>query len=413
MLENYTDNLAFPCKNLIYYPTYSSLSDKELRGYFTWRTQLRNGNPPNISLTYLLIYVYELINNIGVGDPQEGFDKLLELSEIYAEGITSRSVPFQKWLRDYIIYYNLPGDLISREEENEVLDENLVIFDNFENESKADVLDAIKKIAPSWLNRSRFYARHAGDVDEVIYLVLVKMNEHYSKKCKNSLSEQFFKDDFSEYYFPFSGAVFGDPLYRTDYEYELNPGNKFGCKDGYWYRSYRRLNRRGIRKLDKLFKTIDCRMREFTDFPAKIKSEVTTKWIRSLIDEVIRDYYSLKSAREKNSYKVDLSRLDGIRADANMIQEKLNIPEEAEEEAQEIKPVAPEHSLLSPSEYRLLHSLLYGGDLDWLKKEGIILSVLVDSLNEKLYESFEDMVIEDGPQIVEDYRNSLMEICPE
>ncbi len=43
-----------------------------------------------------------------------------------------------------------------------------------------------------------------------------------------------------------------------------------------------------------------------------------------------------------------------------------------------------------------------------MRAEGQILSVLVDGINEKLYEDFSDTVIEgEPPAVVEDYREEL------
>ena len=54
-------------------------------------------------------------------------------------------------------------------------------------------------------------------------------------------------------------------------------------------------------------------------------------------------------------------------------------------------------------------NLLYGGDTSWVQWEGKMVSVLLDSINEILYETFQDAVIEDG-QVVEDYIDELKEM---
>ena len=65
---------------------------------------------------------------------------------------------------------------------------------------------------------------------------------------------------------------------------------------------------------------------------------------------------------------------------------------------------------MDASESRLLHTLLSDGDLAWVRTEGLLLSVLVDGINEKLYDDFEDTVIEgDPPAVVPDYQDELIE----
>ena len=44
LMEHYEDDFIFDGTVTRYYPTYESLSDVELRGYFEWRTQVRRVN---------------------------------------------------------------------------------------------------------------------------------------------------------------------------------------------------------------------------------------------------------------------------------------------------------------------------------------------------------------------------------
>ena len=86
-----------------------------------------------------------------------------------------------------------------------------------------------------------------------------------------------------------------------------------------------------------------------------------------------------------------------------------------EEEQEEAPPEAPPPAEnpdcpLEPAEYRLLRSLLYGGDTGWVRAEGYLLSVLVDGINEKLYDQFADSVLDDTPQPIPDYIEELKEM---
>ena len=66
--------------------------------------------------------------------------------------------------------------------------------------------------------------------------------------------------------------------------------------------------------------------------------------------------------------------------------------------------------VLDAVELRLLRALLAAESIVWVRSEGHMLSVLVDGINEKLYDDFEDTVIEgDPPTVVPDYRDELIE----
>ena len=66
---------------------------------------------------------------------------------------------------------------------------------------------------------------------------------------------------------------------------------------------------------------------------------------------------------------------------------------------------------LTEEEDRYLRCLLAGEDLSWLSQGGLMESILVDSINDHLFEFFSDTVIEPDPQarIVDDYRRDLAE----
>ena len=54
-----------------------------LRGYFTWRTQVRAGNVEETSLSFAFVYLYELLCGIGCADAQDGFRAIKSFWETY------------------------------------------------------------------------------------------------------------------------------------------------------------------------------------------------------------------------------------------------------------------------------------------------------------------------------------------
>ena len=85
VLANYEDDYVYDEPVLHYNPTYQSLTDPELRGYFSWRTRLRRGDVQKTSLSYAFLYIYELLNQIGVTDPVDGYQKLKNFQSVYGD----------------------------------------------------------------------------------------------------------------------------------------------------------------------------------------------------------------------------------------------------------------------------------------------------------------------------------------
>lgn len=85
LLEDFTDNAPESADFFSYYPTYRDMSDRQLRTYFTWRTKVRRGIVEHIPLSYAEVYCFELLNQIGVPDPETGFQMLRQFYYDYGK----------------------------------------------------------------------------------------------------------------------------------------------------------------------------------------------------------------------------------------------------------------------------------------------------------------------------------------
>ena len=165
-------------------------------------------------------------------------------------------------------------------------------------------------------------------------------------------------------------------------------------------------------------------MREEFSYKHPIKYETDTKWMIKIIREETQCFRAQKKAQEAKKITIDYSMLSKIRQEAAATQEKLTVDEDIEEQPileqmTEITPEIPESSQaqqpsedcpLTMPEYRLLRCLLYEESISWVQSEGYLLSVLVDGINEKLYDTFMDSVLDDSPALIEDYIEDLKEM---
>lgn len=416
LLAHYEDDYDFSGHVRHYYPTYQSLSDQELRGYFAWRTRLRRGEIQKTSLSFAFLYIYELINQIGAADPMDGYRKLLDFRDAYGQLDDAILSYLNQWLVDYVIYYGLDPALLS-DSSQALFDRSIAALEHAGTEEPGKIVAAVKCLAPKWLGRSKFYAQHGEEMDAVIVPVLRRMTEHYAARCKKTLVEQYFGTPGRYQVSPFEGAVFCDPLKRRNYEYAVDECCVCRCKNGVWSVDKYVVTPGSGAKLEALMKTIDAEMRQALGDRHPIKAELDTKWILRIIREEIQSLLSEKRAAEEKKITIDYAQLAHIRRDAAVTQEKLIVDEEAEEPASPepetggAEPAPePADTPLAPAEVRLLQCLLYGGDTGWVQAEGHLPSVLIDGINEKLYDAFGDTVLEDGPRVVEDYIDDLKEM---
>lgn len=425
LLAEYEDDSPYAGDPVRYYPTYQSLTDQELRGYFTWRPKVRARQVEPAPLTFLFLHIYELINCIGVGDAEEAYDELLFIRRTYAGLGWNVSSYLDRWLTDFVIYYDLPREILAESSEK-LHDQCVNILANIDRQPQDRVMDAVKQLAPRWLARSRFYAAHFEDMDTVTYKVLKGMAAHYAASCKRSLVDQLFGARIPRHMHIFSQAIFCNPLRRQNYRYAVDDQCVYTCENGIWTSNRRPFSARSGRKLESLLKTIDHLMREQYSFGHPIRGEISTRWILRLIEETTRDLLENKAAAEKSRIRIDFGILDKIRADAAITRERLVTEEDAEETETPLRTPAAAPStapgagdgaraadtLLAGPEARLLRCLIHGGETDWVSREGHMRSVLVDAINEKLYDAFGDTVLDDAGEPVPDYISDLKEMFP-
>ena len=415
LLANYEDDYEFHDSVVRYFPTYQALTDKELRGYFSWRTKLRNGDVRKTSLSFAFLYIYELLNQIGVSDPLEGYEKLVAFRENYGALDNSILSYLNRWLTDYVVYYELDATLLA-ESRQVLFDRSISVLDFIQEQEDAKVLYAVKSLAPKWLSHSKYYAKNQADCDKVILRVLRQISRHYATRTQKTMVEQFFGAYGTFQTNLFDSAVFCNPVKRRNSEYAVDERCTYRCQNGLWTVTKHPTLLRPNKKLDDILKTIDAVMREESGYQHPIKYGVNTKWMIKIIRQESQALLAAKAASQKKKITIDYSQLDKIRQEAAITQEKLTVEEDMDEPVQEViaepvQTVIPaEDCPLTKSEYRLLHSLLYGKNIHWVRSEGYLLSVLVDGINEKLYDTFMDSVLDDTPALIDDYIEDLKEM---
>lgn len=417
LLEFYKDDYEGEYISHCYYPTYDLLNNQELRSYFAWRTKVRNGDIQPSCSCFAYLYLYELINGIGTGTPVEGLHKMDDFAAAYKEYESSLMNYYANWRKSYIIYYNLSDSFLGGEE-REGEEAHMAVLDSAQEQTDDAIAAAVKQLAPGWLNRSKFYKTHQTDMDRVIVQVLRRMHQHYSARSKRTFSEQLFGSRETHSVDLFCHAVFCDPLRHENSRYYITDSHYYECRNGYWTETSCFIDSHKRRKLENLMKTIDASLRVALNDGKPIKSPSQLKWVTKVIEEEVAALLETQKQQEAAAKRVqiDYSALAQIRREAAITQEKLATEEELEEEAPPaVQPPSPQPETLpgdcplDKTQYRLMQNLLYGGDTSWVQREGKMVSVLLDSINEILYDVFQDAVIEDQ-QVVEDYIDELKEM---
>lgn len=440
LMEWFEDDFPERVEFFEYFPTYQSMTDQQLRCYFTWRARVRCGQIEQTSRSYVYVYIYELLNQIGVATPQEGYDKLYAFWQIYRELDDAIDRNVSRWLQDYTIYHGL--DAVQLREES--TDTAVVTLLHYDSRSPGEVCAALAELSSYRLENSRFFKQHPDDVAQVVYRVYRALSDYFARHRKNSLMEKLIGRTYSTSYAMFYQAVFYQQSVHPDTDYEINELTHVRCRDGRWVREQFYTHQRRSSEAGAILKEIDYQMRQAYHMSSTLKPGGATKLAAGIIEKELAAWLAeqkaAETARAARAVSIDVSKLQDIRQAALNTQSRLLVDDEDEPEIGPLPELPPVNALdvllerqpvnasdvqsaaqpvvspadelgLGGSEYRLLQCLLYGRPYaDWVRAEGKLLSVLVDAINEQLYDRFADTVIEDNsgvPAVIEDYSEEL------
>ncbi len=417
-MEYYEDNFVYNEEFTKYYPCYRDLSVEQLRGYFTWRKYVRNNMIQRAPLPFVYIYIYELLNCIGFESPEECFIVLKNFCKEYLKYDNSVKKYTENWLIDFIVYYELSPELI-QDVHDIMYDTSLLTLMHWDQHNDNEVFQAISDLSSYQIKESLYYKTYPDEFKKVLINSFKKISEFFTAKRKLSFFTNLFGNIVECNHNMFQSAIFYDRQPLRNCEFSINEIHNYTCINGRWSCKKISGNRNKNSKLGDLVKVVDSLLREKNNFRYKLSCADVSKTTMKLIQNAIDEYYAEIKRIESQMITIDLSKLDEIRKSADITREKLLVDEEEYEiteifvnkkDASEVPCIYPE-SQLDKDEKEFLIALLYNSDFMAIaRKYGKMPSILADSINGKLFDSFSDIVIDfsdDGPYIINDYLDEI------
>ncbi|MBO4867367.1 MAG: TerB N-terminal domain-containing protein [Ruminococcus sp.] len=403
-----------------YFPTYNDMTLEQQRTYFTWRTSIRRGEYRETSLSYIFVYIYELINLIGVKNPREGYDRLKTLLEHYGETQPKLKRFVSAWLDDMVIYYGLDIALLKNSGIFEFDDALCVLLDT-DSHTDDEVFSALCVMSSYSAEKSAFYKAYPEDFRAVAVRSYKAFSEYYGAHRKKTLFEKFFGKSTISVHQMFNSAVFC--YYRSSPQDSvvIDDVRRCFCRGGEWFTEGYAGKPHSNKEVGKFLRAVDSLMRRNYDFKKQLQTTDITKQLSKIITEQTDILLEEKKRAEAMRVDIDLSKLGSIRRAADITREKLIVDEEEFDEdilpQSDVQEDVPDERVqenttpLDSGEYAFMQALLYGGDCQSAARNaGSMPSILADSINEKLYDIFADTVIEfdgDTPAVIEDYEEEL------
>ncbi|WP_148138332.1 TerB N-terminal domain-containing protein [Olsenella sp. HMSC062G07] len=319
--------------------------------------------------------------------------------------------------------------------------------------SRNDLVRALDAASTYHILRSRAMRLHGDVLADVLPAVFARLVDHCRVRRRTNLVEGLFGAPVTHPYLMFSAAVFWEAARHPDARVSLPSGEVFACQDGRWTLRRPCEAHAPSRRLGAVLHAVDVALRERTgDLPAP-KPRATPKFVQRIIEDEMDACLSRRAAARAARVTIDRGALGRIRASAGRTREALLTDEEREEGpsrpvaatafapsalgdepraavASEAasgpaalgtasRPAAPEGGAvaLSPTQRRIVGALLRQPPDDdalcELAREGVVMSLELDTINEAFLDVVGDTVVafeDDTPRLVEDYVVEVREL---
>lgn len=401
-----------------YFPYYQQMSYEQLRTYFTWRSQIRAGIIEPTSTSYAFLYIYELLNQIGVSEPTHGLNQLMTFWRSFRVFDPVIDPYVLEWLKDYHIYYPLPHSFKAFVTLNQLMSHYPTVF-GYDSDQETS-LNLFATFSKYEIKKSVFYTeQHQPMIHNCFYFVLSQLRTlfHDHGQCF---------EDFI--FYPLSREITWIPFHRALFYPKNSPSNRkvsLTEKEVYYYESGKwrhrtvMLSDHGRQLVGYLMKAMEVSLRQVVKFKYKLTASpkqcdpVALEQLKMLgisfpdfIEHAVKAFYRQMTHKEVH---VDMSHLGRIRQEALQTQEKLIIPEVEPVKIVEAKPPAKEEvaniltstpwdalkTALTPVELEALALILQDQSLKTFARERMImLEILVDGINEKAMDFIGDTLLE-------------------
>ena len=416
-MADYEDDVPWTGSFVCYFPTYHDLSTRQLRGYFSWRTRLRRGEFLPIPVSAAYIYLYELLNGIGVSSPEETLRKLGEFETGFLDagfGNGSMRRNLRRWKLEFAVLSDLSAETARlAAPETAEQDRALCALRDPAWYSDAEVFAALCRFGGAKTAESPVLTAAPERAAHLFSEAWRRTQAGYRWQDRDPFT-LCFGERARRPWAPLANALVYRRTVSGEREYVFDDLRSFRLRGGAWTEYSLPGDPPDRSRLRGFLHETEAKLRRHLKAGRPLRPRPEDAWADQFIDEAVRE--DERAAREAARPKItiDLADLDRIRRDAARTRESLLTEEEREEELQlpAAEEAVPETGFpLGEAEALILRTLLRGERPEGLMRERHMMpSLAADMINEALFDEFGDTVLvceDDELSLVEDYREDL------
>ena len=461
-MEDYEDDYQGEVGEISgYYTTYHDLNEKQLRAYFTWRSEIRKGIYNKACTSFIYIYIYELLCGIDASSSYDTVNKLKVFEEKFSDNdILDVTIKrnLHKWYFEYSLLHGFPIDKIKEYVDKDVFaqDSALDILKNYKKASDEEIFESICFFAGKKSLNSVSLKKERDKSIFIFAFIWRYILKNVTIEGKGIFSHCFGRIHNRSWY-PLFNAVYWSEKKPENGDYIVNGVRSYHYHDGSW-------NERGYiksyfnkKKIDFIFHEIDRKIREEFKLGYYLGQRPDDSWIRKDIEDAFGKAIKELKKNERAKINIDFSALKKIRIDAESTKESLLIDEEKEafintevsragsesENESETKNGLFNRGIASEDKTGEIYEVLDISDKDrdmsfikqnkntdinteilkhiieekdykhLIKSNNLFASIVTDTINEIFFEKIGDNILEcegDDIYLIEDYREDILDI---
>ncbi|MWV43026.1 hypothetical protein GRF59_05235 [Paenibacillus sp. HJL G12] len=312
-----------------YWPTYEQMNEAQRSWYFYWRSEVRAGQYLFTDLSYIFVYLYELINGTGWEIPKQGYELMMKLWEAYGKRYPKLNGYIADWVCDFVLVHQMDVslmDIVSRSQTTktgELFDLELMRL--FTDDPASLTFEQILTLSDYDMQRSKFYL-DGGSVllEEFAPKVIALVDSFLRKTTGNKLVDTFYKGSGKKIErYLFRSAVYDASIYGRTRALRIPQLRR--CSPLRYY-------------ITQLLRCMENKLRELHHFKGRLRG-VTLKTETEMVVQRFLDKEFKPEKPAVPAISIDPKRLAELQRDSEDVRSMLTVAEwdEPEQEEQEYR----------------------------------------------------------------------------
>lgn len=302
-----------------YWPTYESMTPSQLRWYFYWRGEVREERYPDTDLSYIFLYIYELINGIGWIQAMDGYRLLLRIWEAYQKRYQKLNAYLPEWVTDFKVVHRLDvpfQDIVDRTPRGlGGLLLEMELMSAFRKEPLEVSWRSLRKLSDYDAEKSKFYQQEGKAVlESYVPRALALVDRYFSKTQGMRLIDKYRPVTRNRKKFLFRSTVYDESMYGdlTDIDVmEITSCTKL--------RNF----------VTELIRGVENELREQMGFRGRLRNIKLEQEIARLIHKFVeREYAAQEAEKNRIVVEIDSTKLKQLQQDSDQVRELLTVEEE-------------------------------------------------------------------------------------